>query len=474
MKIPVFKQKVMSALNSEDFPFGFLVPLFIISNIFVFFFLDTLFWDDWQRATNSLEFSQQAKLAGFPPWREFIEFDLFRNSTIAIHLATPILFLISAIALHKVLKAGLYLSSFNVNLITSLFLLMPFNSARVSVICFFYTLCYALFFLAWALAVSKRTSLLFLSVPLFWLSFGHSSLLPFFLLPIIHIFYIKFVLEKRRDIFSHIFFGLTLVIPILYWIVRSQTFGANVRDYYVPKPLGVIRGSLLVAFALGFLLYGLLIKKWRLDTHNRSLMFGFGLLAIGLGSAAYMAAGHLVDISDWMIPLVPNFSDWDSRHQMLLPFGMALILTSALTNGSNPMNKELFLGIGVKAILCACVVLNFTFSQEYYLDSLKQKEIMSQFHDLEAFDEGAQILINDELTRFNARGRFIRSYEWLGMLEHSQKNQRDYDLRTFGYIDCDDFQPSVLITITAKNGRLESLLTRKLGVTLTSVEINPC
>jgi hypothetical protein len=132
------------------------------------------------------------------------------------------------------------------------------------------------------------------------------------------------------------------------------------------------------------------------------------------------------------------------------------------------------LSIGITALLGICVVLNFTFSQEYYLDSLKQKEVISQFENLEAFDQGTEILINDESTRFNARGRFIRSYEWLGMLESLQKHQNNYELRTFGYVYCDDFQPTVLITIAADNGRLEALFTRNLGVRLVTESISPC
>jgi hypothetical protein len=467
-------QLISKGFHGDSFPYGLLVPTYLVSNLFSAFFLNASFWDDWQRPNSKIESGNLARLAGFPPWREFIEFDLLRNSTSLFHLTTPVLFFVAAIAIQKIFHSGLRLTNFKINLITAIFLLLPVNSARFSVICFFYTFCYSLFFVAWALAISRKSWVQFLSIPLFWLSFGHSSLLPFFLLPIIHLFYIKFVFHKRRNIPSFLSFGLTLLIPVSYWIVRSQTFGANVREYYVPKPLGVIRGSMIVAFAISFLAFGLLVKKWRLDTHIRSLLFGFGLLAIGLGAAAYMAAGHLVDISDWMIPFVPNFSDWDSRHQMLLPLGIALVIASAFANETDPPHQTRSLSIGITALLGICVVLNFTFSQEYYLDSLKQKEVISQFENLEAFDQGTEILINDESTRFNARGRFIRSYEWLGMLESLQKHQNNYELRTFGYVYCDDFQPTVLITIAADNGRLEALFTRNLGVRLVTESISPC
>ena len=119
-------------------------------------------------------------------------------------------------------------------------------------------------------------------------------------------------------------------------------------------------------------------------------------------------------------------------------------------------------------------ILNFTFSQEYYLDSLKQEEVISALKELPSLRTVDAIMIDDQALRFNARGRSIRSFEWQEMIDIVLNRSQPIVVEPLRYVDCTEFDPSEIIQITAQNGRLESLLTRNLGIQLRSLLIEPC
>jgi hypothetical protein len=279
--------------------------------------------------------------------------------------------------------------------------------------------------------------------------------------------------DRRFDLRRLTIWGALASLPVVFWIVRSQTFGANVREYYVPKPLGVIRGGLFVLVAVLFLAYGIVRKRWNMSHNARPLLIGWGVLSLAFGSAAYMAGGHLVDISDWMISFVPNFSDWNSRHQLLQPLGFALIAVGVLSGSSEETSKKAGV-FGLSGLLAFSVLLNFTFSQEYYLDSLKQDQVVEQFSNIDALKTNSQVMISDDAFRFNARGRALRSYEWVAMLEKAHPNQDEFLVEPLRFVSCDEFKPTLILTIIAANGRLESLITRDLGIEIRVEEISPC
>ena len=460
-------------LDLIDRPIQIGVVLFVVSNAFAFLTLKSFYWDDWIRKTDIVGARIDGRVAGFPPWREFIEYTVLGNSPTLFHLATPICFLIAAIALNKVLKSRLPLSIFQINAISLLFLLLPLNSARVAMISFYYSFSYMLFFIAWWLLVSKSKVAPLLAIPVFWLSFGTSSLLPFFAMPLLHVGYIVFSSDRRLSRRGFAIWGALASLPVIFWIVRAQTFGANVREYYVPKPLGVIRGGLFVVVAVLFLVYGIGRRKWNMSQNARPLLIGWGVLSLAFGSAAYMAGGHLVDISDWLISFVPNFSDWNSRHQLLQPLGFALIAVGVLSGSSEETSKKAGL-FGLSGLLAFSVLLNFTFSQEYYLDSLKQDQVVEQFSNIDALKTNSQVMISDDAFRFNARGRSLRSYEWEAMLEKAHPNEGGFLVEPLRYVSCDEFKPTLILTVVAINGRLESLITRDLGIEIRVEEISPC
>jgi hypothetical protein len=210
-----------------------------------------------------------------------------------------------------------------------------------------------------------------------------------------------------------------------------------------------------------------------MSENSRPLLASLGFIAIALGASTYMAGGHLVDISDWVISFVPNFSDWDSRHQLLLGLGLALMLCAALVSPREGRLTSTRLG-AVVATIVVFTSLNFTFGQEYYLDSLKQRAIIAEFKSIPELSTIDSVMIDDQALRFNARGRAVRSVEWQEMINISLRRSSKIIAEPLRYVDCDEFQPKAILRITAENGRLETLLTRNIGVSVSIERISPC
>ena len=459
------------SIVGRKFPTGLAVVVYTFSYGQNLLLGNTYFWDDWQNRITKAEFAAKARLSGFPPTRDILEYDILGNSGVLFRILTFACYFIAAVCVHRIIRSGLGLSDAQVNVITLIFLVAPINSTRAAMIIMHYSLSFAIFFGAWALVMSRRVSVQLIALPLFWISFGTPSLLPFFLLPLGHWIWIN--RARLARVKTQLSLLLLLVTPISYWTVRALTFGSGVREYYVPRPLGVIRGGLVVVLTGGIILYGLLRRKWSLFGTSRPLLAALGLFSIALGASTYMAGGHLVDISDWLISFVPNFSDWDSRHQLLLGLGFAGVACAALVNPSEAELTKNRLN-SIIAVLGICCVLNFTFSQEYYLDSLKQEQVIDAFKGLPELRTVDAIMIDDQALRFNARGRKLRWFEWQGMIQFAVEREEPIIVEPLKFFDCAEFNPSEIVQISALNGRLKSLVTRDLEIRVSVIQIEPC
>jgi hypothetical protein len=63
-------------LDLIDRPIQTGVVLFVISNAFAFLTLKSFYWDDWIRKTDIVGARLDGRVAGFPPWREFLEYSV--------------------------------------------------------------------------------------------------------------------------------------------------------------------------------------------------------------------------------------------------------------------------------------------------------------------------------------------------------------------------------------------------------------
>jgi hypothetical protein len=458
--------------SGNSFPWLSALVAYFCSFGLVVLFWNSYFWDDWYVYFGSSrnELARWFTERGDWPSRVFVEWNLLRFNPVLFRLSMLLAFFIAAWCLFHILKTLDFVRRDQASFATLVFLILPINSARVSMATFAYALSFLLFFIAWLTLVKSLRLFGFLcALSLFVFSFASTaSLLVFLYLPTAHFCYLNLVREGDRKFIDWTKAIVLVSTPLTYWFF----------DRWINPPRGVFASQYSVQIVgvvrVGFTFFAVL-AIWVLVSLRQSgvrqpfLIPLIGITAVMLGAAPYIVAGHLFDLSSWIENFVPRASEWDSRHQLLLGLGISLILV-----GLSDFIQDAYRSFYRILILLICVSLNFTFMQAYFLDAKKQDEVIEQFAKIDLLKTNSQILILDDAVRFNARGRALRSWEWEAMLDKSQASNNNYLVEPLRYVSCDGFKPTLILTVVATNGRLESLITRDLGIEVRVEEISPC
>ncbi len=247
---------------------------------------------------------------------------------------TFILMFLAGVFLNLIIKNYKEISDEYRFFIVILFLCLPFYWARVAIIDFPYTLCYFLFFAAWALLDKIK----FFSLLLFFVSFITMSLLVFSIIPFLEFYYrsnrsninsktfLKYIIKNIAfTILPFIFFTIKLLFFKSYgnYEVYNENYSilslARVPFYmlldlinFQPNLIIFCFISILLLSLFGFASY---IKIKFANIYKVIVLIGF--ICFLSGCFPYAILGH-----------PPTFSEWTSRHQLLMPFGISLIFGS--------------------------------------------------------------------------------------------------------------------------------------------------
>ena len=463
-------------LQTERFPWRIAFAIYISSYGLACFFLRAYFWDDWH--VNYKMSAEDAKTywetnLGFSSSNRFIEVDLLHRNPTVFHLLTLVIFFLIPVVVFHILKY-LPIIAFKQRVYLALILLvLPINSARFSMSCFRLSYSYLLFLIAWLILVEKRDSIWkYLSIPLFLISFLAQSLIPFFLLPCFHVAYLSYLKHgtlRSRFIVSNCFLILLAPAYLVSGWIFDPPEGDRV-DYFTPSIIGIFRALLVLGLVAAVVVFSVVrnnLQKRVWGGHNN---LALALFVTVLGSTAYMAAGRLVDISEWMLNFVPRASDWESRHQLLLGLGISFLISTVIISLNIEVQKVTFV-----SVLAVCIVLNFSMMQGYFLDSLKQQQIMTQLAKMDTANTWNSVTVIDEATIFNARGRGIRSYEWEAMIQSATGNNHVSVSTSLPVCSSKQQQfVSELLIIRSGKGRFSATVSRNPGITLSHGTIGRC
>lgn len=458
------------------FPWMWALSVYAISYGLILTFLSSYFWDDWlvyKHKTGGF-IEQSLRTRGDWPTRAFLELTILGARPELFKILTLIAYFAAGWLLFHILSTLNFLKNNQVRLITILFLILPINSARVAMVDFAYACSLLLFFWAWFLLVKKSSWYKdFSAVVLFILSFGATaSLLVFLMVPCIHRLFLRLSDSssgRSRTWLSTL--AIFLVSPVFWFLDRrfNSPQGPYLAMYSLQKS-GVFRALILLLIACIVLLWFIKVGRHDLTEKSRNLLISLGIVLVIIGAAPYIVAGHLVDVSEWMFNFVPRASDWSSRHQLLLGLGLAVVIVGILGELESRFKRNL-----ATSIIGICVLLNATFMHAYFLDSLKQDQIIDAIKQNTDLSVSKVIMIDDQAERFNARGRFVRYYEWDSMFASAYGIESKHTISGLSYVDCtSDLIPDTLLTITATNGRLKATLLRNIGINIVVTPISPC
>ncbi len=394
-----------------------LISIYTLSWSPLLFASNSLYWDDWLYFKNSKAIISNFNQAGFP-WIGWLHVNILGFNPIFYHVTSFLLFLFSGVLLHLMIN-NLPKKLFNLSknekfFISCLILILPINTARNALNILIYTICYFLFTLAWFLYTTITRKNLFVKsfiFLIFFLSFNLNSLLLFFLIPLLHkIFYTQSHQESQKIIKKFYAEKFYIFSPILFIILKYiffQPFGLY-EDYNKINFKFFVAGLIVLLFTLIALL--LIYKSTHLSSlksHSFFFILFIGIFCLVLSLLPYISIGYF-----------PPYPEWSTRHEVLTPLGISLILGSLLRLLSAFRLNLLKYSVQILLII-SCGVITFGTSLNYVVDWKKQNSILSYlktFHSNQAYKN---FLFDDSATEFNIFRRSYRHYEWTGMLGSS-------------------------------------------------------
>jgi hypothetical protein len=393
----------------------------------IFLILNAVYWDDWTvwNSTPAAVLNEFRQLGSPFNFHGYVHVTMLSLGPWAYRLLTFILMYGTGLLFYKILEFQVWIRSEDRLLLVTLFLIFPFNAARVALIDFPYTLCLFLFFLGWYFIGKNRIA----SLACFAVSFCMESLLVFYVLPMLD-YYLRENRSKRPS-------------ALIVWAVRKADFVVVPFAWFVLKhrffkPFGIHQGyneafggrsplRALVWEAADFLsvstpVFLLLVaiiaavigtRRFGVNVHalaarvmrNRYLLIGVSALVAGL-------------VPYWVVGKVPGFSDWNSRHQILMPLGAAFLFLGCLAC-TEERSKTVLLATCVGVFL----TLNWSNYTSLFFDWRKQRSIVDFLRHSKDV-ASANLLVFEDKTP-NALSRVYRFYEWNGLTKFAYAGRSD-------------------------------------------------
>lgn len=389
-----------------------LLALYTIAHGGLAFILNAVYWDDWVLyhvpARTVLETFSMA--GTFLNWAGYLHVGMQKLGPWAYHVLTFVLFFLSGIFLWRVLERHSWIEEQTRLTVVVLFLVLPFNIARVAAINFPYAVCYVFFFAGW-FALGRSRLLALLS---FFIAFNTQSLLVFYALPVFEYFVRTakpFSLRATVD-WSKRNVDI-LLLPFAFWIVKKVFFkpyglyaGYNENLSYhtivpslVSMPAHIVNQRVpLVILLLCGVLVGLLLRGLPAQS-KRPIFVAFGVVALALALFPYLLLG-----------IVPTFTDWTSRHQILMPLGISLMIVG-LAGYLSSSGSSAF----ARLVISASLAWNVSAYYGLYIDNQKQQDLIAFLRASSQVRNASLVVFDDQAE--NAIDRNYRFYEWTGLLK---------------------------------------------------------
>lgn len=413
------------------------IAFYLIAHLGLLFISNSIYWDDWILFQGQPEvvidtFIQQAATLFY--LEGYAHVALLKIGPWIYKFSTFFLMLMTGFFLNEILKKHSFFDADLRLFIVLLFLIFPFNAARVALIDFRYTVCYFCFFYAWCLMGKRK----YISAALFFASFNTQSLLVFYALPVIELFFLghcyKSTLLLRKFIYKNMMF---LIIPFTYFYAKvkifptsgiyfdynkqyslSNLFSSPVEQFWNVfefnlKPshwVAIFFLSVVAAYLVRNPINGMLAKKTK---KGLLILIAVGLFAFVLGAFPYWILGH-----------VPTFNEWTSRHQLLLPLGFSLAFVG--------ITLFLFPNSVAKWILALALGfslwINVTNYVRLFVDWEKQKALIALIAKNETIKKSRLIVFEDSTKSLNALDREYRDYEWNGLVKTAFGDEKRYSV----------------------------------------------
>ncbi len=413
--------------TAEKRDLAVLLILYTLVHVGILSSPDAVFWDDWLLfQTNPDDIVETFRQAGsIGAWPAYLHLAVLNVGMWLYKLLTFIFMLGAGIMLYLTLGRMPFVPALVRFVTATLFLVLPFNIARISAIMLPYSLCYFLFFAAWFLmGKHRKTSLL-----LFVLSFNINSLLVFYVLP-----FLELISSLDRIPFKSLLkrvskYWAFLLAPPLYFFIKRKFFPATglysdyKTDFALDNLMPVLTdqlndlSNLEINYAIFLatlpVCFFLLTRAPGMTATQRSPRLAACFIATGFGIIL------LGGFPYWILDLVPTVYEWSSRHQLLFPLGASVLLAG----GTMALPEKLMLPT-ITVLVAASASFFISNYLDFALDWKKQQAIAEFLVADENVQKVELIVFNDKSRDLNAIKRTYRFYEWNGLLNFHGENQK--------------------------------------------------
>lgn len=340
----------MNFLESNKKVFLILFSIYFIVNIPFLLNYNGIYWDDWVIVDQDLEtlnamFTQAVGYAGYVI--SYLHYFMINYlGVFSYRVLTFLLLFFSGWFVYKILSDLSIFSSKDRFFLTIFFLVAPLYNAKVALINFPYTLCTFIFFLSFYflskyykdLKILKRILIL----ALFFFSFLANSILVFYTVVLIYLFYVNYSLDKSvvRNNINFIKNNIDFILlPIVFYIVKSIWFKPyglyegynkiefnnilNIDNYINILNFNIIDPVMesiyllnLLNISIIFFLCVFLFNNIKFDKKINQYMY---LLIVGIVVLLLAAFPYII------VGKIPSSMEQDSRFQVLLFLGFSII-----------------------------------------------------------------------------------------------------------------------------------------------------
>ena len=449
----------------KGFPWPLALVLYSLSWGWSLLRPNSLYWDDWVYIFKQPKsyLNQIFVETGLPPWRALLDQEMIAIGNWTIPWLTFVMYFAASAFLWEILKKTYLLTSKQIEFAVLIFLIAPVNHARIALVMFGYTTSYFFFFLAWMLLVRFRSNAIFaISIFCFFWSFMTHSFLFFFLFPTAHYIFLKRERlrnhQKHRLDITKLF--ILLALPITYLWLRYLLWRPTeeYKNYHKVSLGGAQLGVKVILAVVAIALIFVLISRKSLKTHPSAIVLLLGSVFFAFGLFPYFANSNFPDV----ISVFAFRNDWGSRHLLLTPLGISLILCGVWLLISSRLRKLFF-----AFTVVVCSVINIFSGSQYYLDSLKKDQLTELFANNTDINPQLTILLIDETKIFNGRGSTYRTTELAGLLLLSGRESTTIT----GKGSCNDLPDGTQFVLKSNKNFFSALASRNLGLYF---EVSPC
>lgn len=424
-----------------------LLYIYTISNIVMLLNFQGIYWDDWalynvdHESIISLFRMNGSMLLGY------IHSILLSigNGIFIYRFLVFLTFFLSGVLIYKILYKHILSSKNSAFWVTLIYLTIPLNSVKIALIntpAIFYLLIFftAFYLLTEYLIKPKSIWYRVLILFLFFISFTLSSLLVFYAIVLLYLLYTIFIHSINQEVENNFLHTIKvflkyidfIIIPIIFYIVKSIYFvPTGLYENYNKIVFNFERITILIAKSFKTSIYdpiiGSINTSWhywymtiiiliityilvRKKTVVQESIYSYmiicttGILMFFLAVFPYAVVNKL-----------PHLEGWESRHQILMPLGIAFMIYS-LVMVSTKIHKNIPVLI-FSILITMFTVQNMYNGYRYLKDWYYQVAIEENFKSSKVIQEHTTFVVKVLLEDKLANSRKLSFYEQNGRMK---------------------------------------------------------